>query len=137
LLYIAIPTTSTTSTTSTISFTTSCTNLFITIITTIISSLAIAYSIIWPLVITIVTILYIYNPDIFRENGIIKFRISIYSIRSSRYINLSLLNEKSINIGLLLYKNLTNYNTIWINNYILTRKSKGLLLLIIIVLYSS
>jgi hypothetical protein len=92
---------------------------------------------IWPLAITIVTILYIYNPDILRENSIIKSYISIYSIRSSRYINSFSLNEKSINIGLLLYKNLTNYNMIWINNYILARKSKGLLLLIIIILYSS
>jgi hypothetical protein len=137
LLYIATPITSIIFTISTISSIISCTNLSITIITTIIPFLVIAYNIIWLLIITIVTILYIYNPDTFRENSIIKFYISIYSIRSSYYINFSLLNKKSINIELLLYKDLTNYNIIWINNFILARKSKSLLLLIIIVLYSS
>jgi hypothetical protein len=92
---------------------------------------------IWPLAIATATTLYTYDPDILRENGIIESRISICSIRSSRYINPSSLNEKSINIGLLLYKDLTNCNTIWIDNYILARKSKSLLLLIIMVLYSS
>jgi hypothetical protein len=87
--------------------------------------------------ITIVTTLYTHNPDILKEDNIIKSRTSTRSIRSSYYINPSSLNEKSINIGLLLYKDLTNYNTIWINNHILAKKSKGLDLLIIIVLYSS
>jgi hypothetical protein len=105
LLYTVTSTTSITSIISTISSITSCTNLSITIITTIIPSLVIAYNIIWLLVITIITILYTYNPDILRENSIIKSYISIYSIRSSYYINSFLLNKKSINIGLLLYKN--------------------------------
>ena len=109
---MATPTTSTISTISTISSITSYTNLSITIITTIIPSLVIAYSIIWLLIITIVTTLYIYNPDILRENSIIKFYINIYNIRNSYYINFFLLNKKSINIELLLYKNLTNYNII-------------------------
>jgi hypothetical protein len=115
----------------------SCTNISITIIIIIISSLLIAYSIIWLLVITIVTTPYTHDPDILYKDSIIKFCISTRSIRSSYYINPSLLNKKSINIGLSLYKDLTNYNTIWINDYILARKSKGLDLLIIIVLYSS
>jgi hypothetical protein len=92
---------------------------------------------IWPLVITIVTTPHTHDPDTLREDGIIESRTSTRSTRSSRHINPSSLNEKSVNIGLSLYKDLTNCNTIWINDYILARKSKGLDLLIIIVLYSS